>query len=158
MTTGSTPRGRSATVNGLPMYYEVHGSGKPLVLIHGGGSTIGTTLEQMPQPLKEAYLEANADPAGLQAMFDRDVARMVGFQDLDDSALQAIEAPALVLNADAEVVRTEHALALSRTLPNAQLAILPGGHGDYLGEICAANPHGKVPALVAALIEEFLDR
>jgi pimeloyl-ACP methyl ester carboxylesterase len=29
-------------VNGLKMYYEVYGSGTPLVLIHGGGSTIET--------------------------------------------------------------------------------------------------------------------
>jgi len=26
------------------MYYEIHGEGKPLVLIHGGGSTIQTTF------------------------------------------------------------------------------------------------------------------
>lgn len=31
-------------VNGLEMYYEIHGQGKPLVLIHGGGSTIETTF------------------------------------------------------------------------------------------------------------------
>ncbi|HVZ98166.1 MAG TPA: alpha/beta hydrolase [Chitinophagaceae bacterium] len=31
-------------VNGLDMYYEVHGEGRPLVLIHGGGSTIETTF------------------------------------------------------------------------------------------------------------------
>ena len=30
-------------VGGLTMYYEIHGQGKPLVLIHGGGSTIQTT-------------------------------------------------------------------------------------------------------------------
>jgi len=33
-----------ADVNGLNMYYEIHGQGKPLVLIHGGGSTIQTTF------------------------------------------------------------------------------------------------------------------
>lgn len=33
-----------AEVNGLNMYYEIHGKGKPLVLIHGGGSTIQTTF------------------------------------------------------------------------------------------------------------------
>lgn len=31
-------------VNGLKMYYEIYGEGKPLVLIHGGGSTIQTTF------------------------------------------------------------------------------------------------------------------
>src|SRR6185503_5240304 len=31
-------------VNGLNMYYEVYGQGKPLVLIHGGGSTIETSF------------------------------------------------------------------------------------------------------------------
>ena len=40
--------GRYATVNGLRMYYEVHGEARdarpPLVLLHGGGSTIGTTF------------------------------------------------------------------------------------------------------------------
>jgi pimeloyl-ACP methyl ester carboxylesterase len=30
-------------VGGLNMYYEIYGQGKPLVLIHGGGSTIQTT-------------------------------------------------------------------------------------------------------------------
>src|SRR5688572_24843109 len=33
-----------APVNGLKMYYEIHGEGMPLVLIHGGGSTIQTTF------------------------------------------------------------------------------------------------------------------
>jgi hypothetical protein len=32
-------RGNTASlfVNGLKMYYEIHGTGKPLVLLHGGG-------------------------------------------------------------------------------------------------------------------------
>ena len=33
-----------ALVNGLNIYYEIHGKGTPLVLIHGGGSTIQTTF------------------------------------------------------------------------------------------------------------------
>jgi pimeloyl-ACP methyl ester carboxylesterase len=251
--------GHYATVNALKMYYEIHGSGRPLVLLHGGGSTImstfgrilpelakthqviavelqahghtpdidrplsfeqdaddvaallkqlhiekadlmgfsngGTTslqiairhpelvnklvlasttykrdgmqpgffeglqhasLENMPQLLKDAYLEANPDPKGLQAMFDRDVARMVAFKDISDADIQAIQAPALVINGDAEFVRAEHAVALSRALPHAQLAILPGGHGEYIGEICAPNKDSTIPALVTALIEAFL--
>jgi pimeloyl-ACP methyl ester carboxylesterase len=30
-----TANGKYAEVNGLKMYYEIHGSGKPLVLLHG---------------------------------------------------------------------------------------------------------------------------
>jgi len=114
------------------------------------------SLENMPQPLKEAYLKANPDPKGLQAMFDRDVARMLAFEDISDADLEAIQAPALVINGDAEVVRAEHALALSRALPHARLAILPGGHGEYIGEICTADGNSKIPALVTAMIEAFL--
>jgi pimeloyl-ACP methyl ester carboxylesterase len=33
-----------AAVNGLEMYYEIHGAGRALVLLHGGGSTIETTF------------------------------------------------------------------------------------------------------------------
>lgn len=39
--------GRYADVNGIKMYYEIHGSGNPLVLIHGGGSTIGTNFSKV---------------------------------------------------------------------------------------------------------------
>ena len=43
MGTRSAP-GDYANVNGIRMYYEVHGSGQPLLLIHGGGSTIQTSF------------------------------------------------------------------------------------------------------------------
>ena len=36
-----------APVNGLKMYYEIHGTGAPLVLIHGGGSTIQTSFSKI---------------------------------------------------------------------------------------------------------------
>ena len=41
---GAGAQGRYADVNGIHMYYEVHGAGSPLVLIHGGGSTIHTNF------------------------------------------------------------------------------------------------------------------
>ena len=31
-----------ASVNGLKMYYEIHGTGNALVLVHGGGSNLQT--------------------------------------------------------------------------------------------------------------------
>jgi hypothetical protein len=38
-----------APVNGISMYYEVHGRGDgvPLVLLHGGGSTIDITFSRV---------------------------------------------------------------------------------------------------------------
>ncbi len=39
-----TAGGSYAPVNGLNIYYEIHGEGEPLVLLHGGGSTIETSF------------------------------------------------------------------------------------------------------------------
>ena len=39
-----TPTGAYAPVNGLRLYYEVHGAGSPLVLLHGGLLTIDSTF------------------------------------------------------------------------------------------------------------------
>ena len=36
-----------APVNGLRMYYEVHGEGEPLVLLHGGLMTIDLSFGQV---------------------------------------------------------------------------------------------------------------
>ena len=42
-----------ADVNGIRLYHEVHGQGDPLVLIHGGLTTIGE-MERWVRPLAEA--------------------------------------------------------------------------------------------------------
>ncbi len=42
-----------APVNGLQMYYEVHGSGQPLVLLHGALSAIGTSFGKVLPSLAE---------------------------------------------------------------------------------------------------------
>ena len=38
----TTPQTGYAPVNGLQLYYEIHGDGAPLILIHGGGGATGT--------------------------------------------------------------------------------------------------------------------
>ncbi len=40
-----------ASVNGLQLYYEVHGSGRPIVLLHGGLLTIDLTFGSLLKPL-----------------------------------------------------------------------------------------------------------
>lgn len=253
--------GKSADVNGIKMYYEIHGEGKPVVLIHGGGSTIETTfgralqlfakkykviavelqahgrtsdrnapetfqqdaddvaellrqlniskasfigfsnggsttmqiairhsevvdkivvasgayqregfihgffegfpnatLETMPQPLKDAFLKVNPDSSALLNMFQKDVTRMMAFKDWSDDDLKSIKAPALIINADKDVITNEHAVKISKLIPHAELMILPGAHGAYLGEICTAVPGSKQPELTVELIKEFLEK
>jgi pimeloyl-ACP methyl ester carboxylesterase len=46
-------KGSYASVNGLNMYYEIHGTGKPLVLLHGGLATIDVLFGQLLPPLAQ---------------------------------------------------------------------------------------------------------
>lgn len=254
----SQTNGHYATVNGLRLYYEVHGSGFPLVLIHGGGSTIETSFgrilptlakthqviavemqahghtadidrplsfEQdaddmaallqhlkirkadifgfsngastalqiairhpqlvskmivastmykkdgaipgfwdgmatasfadMPQVYKDAFLQINPDTNALHAMFNRDVTRMQHFSDIPDEQIRSIKAPVLILCGDQDVVRPEHAVEMYRQLQHARLMILPGGHGEYMGEIATLKP-GVTEFPAVTLIEAFL--
>jgi pimeloyl-ACP methyl ester carboxylesterase len=250
--------GNYASVNGLRMYYEMHGEGFPLVLIHGGGSTIGTTFgrilpelarshrviavelqahghtadidrplsfeqdaddvaallqqlgipqadifgfsngasttlqiairhpglvrrivvastmyrrdgayqwlwdsfghidyAEMPRQLAEAFLANNPDTAALHRMIDRDVARMRSFADIDEADIASIQASALILVGDHDVVRPEHAVEMYRGMQHATLVILPGGHGEYMGEITTLKA-GRDDYPAVAIIEDFL--
>jgi pimeloyl-ACP methyl ester carboxylesterase len=49
-------QGKYASVNGIQMYYELHGSGSPLVLLHGGGSTIQTTFGKVLPLLAKTHM------------------------------------------------------------------------------------------------------
>jgi pimeloyl-ACP methyl ester carboxylesterase len=113
------------------------------------------TFADMPQLYKDAYLKITASEAGLHAMYERDSKRMLAFRDIPDAALRSIEAPALVTVGDRDVVRVEHALALSRLLPHGRLCVLPGGHGEYFGEI-GFHASDRVVRAFADLVEEFL--
>src|SRR5689334_25030858 len=47
MTTDAKAPGKYAEVNGINLYYETHGAGQPLILLHGGlmsGETFGPVL------------------------------------------------------------------------------------------------------------------
>jgi pimeloyl-ACP methyl ester carboxylesterase len=115
------------------------------------------SLDNMPEPLKQAFLAVNPDPRALQSMHDKDAARMREFRDWSDDSLRAITAPALIINADRDVIKTEHAVAMSRLIPNARLLIVPGSHGSYLGELCSVVPGSRIPEMVVGVVEEFLD-
>lgn len=46
--TTTTPKTGYAPVNGLSMYYEIHGTGQPLILLHGGFGLINMFGEVLP--------------------------------------------------------------------------------------------------------------
>lgn len=247
-------------VNGLKMYYEIYGQGNPLVLIHGGGSTIQTsfgriipklarhrkiialelqahgrtndrntfltfkqdaddvatllrnlkiakadflgfsnggqtlieialrhpklvnkliicsafyklsavppqfwegfshaTLSDMPQAYQDEFLKINNNPESLQNMFEKDVHRMKNFKDWSDEQIASIKAPVFIINGNNDVGSIEHAVEMHRLIPNSQLAILPGGHGDYIGELTRQKDDSELPDLTVSMIEEFLD-
>ncbi len=248
-----------ALVNGLNMYYEIHGSGTSLVLIHGGGSTLQTTFgrvlhefakthkviavemqahghtadidrplsfqqdaddiaallkylnidkasvfgfsngastalqfairhpemtekiiagstfykkagapdwfwdmmgkatfEGMPQPYKDEFLKINPDTNALHRMYERDVARMRSFPDITEEQMKAIKAPVFIIMGDKDVTTPEHAAEMHRLLANSRLAIIPGGHGDYIGEMTTPQDSVLIAATVS-MINKFLD-
>ena len=248
-------------VNGIKMYYEIYGHGKPLVLIHGGGSTIQTTfgrvipmlakrykviamdlqahgrtsdrdapvsfmqdaddvlallknlhiskadffgfsnggtttvqiaihhpevvdkiilgsalckrngvtaqfwdfmkqaqLANMPKQLKEAYLKVSNNPNGLQIMHDKDAERMVNFKDIPDEQIKSIKAPTLIIIGDRDLITPEHAIEMHRFITNSELAIIPGVHGEYIGEITTLESDSKEANYVIPMIESFLDK
>ncbi len=115
------------------------------------------TFENMPQPLKDAFLKVNPDPQKLRTMYEKDTARMRNFKDLSDKEVRTVGIPTLILLGDKDVPKLEHAVEMVRMIPNARLLILPGGHGDYLGEAIMSQGKDRYPELTSALVEDFLD-
>jgi pimeloyl-ACP methyl ester carboxylesterase len=127
-----------------------------------------STLNDMPEALKAAYRSAAPHPEQLQLFHDKSVKRMLEFKDWPPEAMRSITARTLVLNGDHDVVRPEHAVEMFRLIPRARLAVLPGAHGEFIGEatavkmedsrISASRPSPSVlPELTVKMIEEFLD-
>ncbi|TGK26000.1 alpha/beta fold hydrolase [Leptospira stimsonii] len=114
------------------------------------------TFETMPQALKDAFLKVNPDPKKLYTMFEKDRERMINFRDVSDKEIGSIKATTLIVTGDRDIGRPEHAIELARKIPNARLLILPGGHGDYLGEAIQYQDGSSFPTITAALVEEFL--
>ena len=114
------------------------------------------TLKDMPEELRAANLREDPDTAHLQIMFERDKARMEAFKDWSDEDVHSIKAKTLIFSGDNDVVTREHAVKMSRIIPNAQLVIVPGHHGSYLGE--SGSGDGKMQAITVGLVKEFLDK
>lgn len=74
-----------ADVNGIKMYYEIYGEGKPLVLVHGAGSTIQTTYGRIIPQLQKFRKVIGVELQAHGRTTDRDAP--ISFeQDADDVA------------------------------------------------------------------------
>lgn len=113
-------------------------------------------LENMPNQLKIAYKQVAPDTNGLQIMHDRDAKRMVNFKDIPDREIKSIKAPALIVIADKDIITPEHAIEMHRQIANSELAIIPGEHGEYIGEVTTIKSDFKKTDLAVPLIEKFL--
>ena len=81
---------------------------------------------------------------------------MMAFKDWTKEDIQSIQAPALIVAGDRDLPMPEHAVEMYRLLPHGRLAILPGNHGSYMGEIMSSANNSKIPALLVGMIDEFL--
>jgi len=116
------------------------------------------TLDNMPKPLKTAFLKVTPDQKKLQNMFEKDKNRMLNFKDYADESLRSIAAKTLLIVAQHDVVTLEHSMQMAKLIPDAQLVVLPGTHGSFIGEICSTESGSKIPEATAILITDFLKR
>ena len=110
----------------------------------------------MPQLYKDAFLKINPDTNALHRMYERDVARMQSFTDISDEQMRSIKAPAFIIIGDRDVTTPEHAGEMRRLISNSRLAIIPGGHGEYIGESTTPQDSILISATVS-MINKFLN-
>src|SRR3981189_3156584 len=80
-TTQTKGTGKYAEVNGINLYYETHGSGRPLMLLHGGlgaGGMLGPVLPQLAE--RHQVIAVDLQGHGRTADIDRpiDIRLMAG--------------------------------------------------------------------------------
>jgi pimeloyl-ACP methyl ester carboxylesterase len=114
------------------------------------------SIDNMPQPLKDAFLKVTPDQARLQTMFEKDKARMINFKDIADNDIHAIKASALFIVADKDVITIDHTIKMSKLIEGAGLVVVPGMHGSYIGEVGSGAPDSKLPQATAIMVGEFL--
>jgi pimeloyl-ACP methyl ester carboxylesterase len=110
------------------------------------------TIEVMPQPLKDAFLQVNPDSSKLLTIFNKDKERMLHFTDWKDEIISSIKAPTLIINGDQDVIVSSHAVAMSKLISNSRLMILPATHGSYMGVAESPNTDSKMIEMTADLL------
>jgi pimeloyl-ACP methyl ester carboxylesterase len=119
-------------------------------VFHRDGWADGVLDGEPPEFLRDSYGELSPDGIGHYAQVVAKLADMHACEPaFTTSDLSRISGRTLVMVADDDEVRLEHALQLYRALPDAELAVVPGTSHGLLVE---------KPALCNLLIIEFLVR
>lgn len=112
------------------------------------------TIEMMPQELKDAYLKRSPRPEDLPKVFEYDSNRMRAFKDVPEKSIRRISVPVLIMQNDQDVASVEHAVHVTRLLSKGRIAILPGPHDNFLGDVSQSSP--ELTQASATIITEFL--
>ncbi|MDB5583178.1 MAG: Alpha/beta hydrolase fold protein [Bradyrhizobium sp.] len=113
--------------------------------------------DSMPEIYRQAYLKVAPNPRDLANLTPKLMRNLLTFDGWSDAQLAAIKAPTMIVQANNDIAPLAHIDAMAQLIPHAQIMVLPGGHGAYLGEIMAAIPGSKLPTYAVGIIMEFLD-
>ncbi|WP_235347443.1 alpha/beta fold hydrolase [Arthrobacter sp. SPG23] len=115
------------------------------------------TLDDMPDTYKDADRLLNPEPGHLGRLFELDHRRITEFPGWSDGELGTITASTLVVSGDRDIVTAAYAAQMAGAIPGARLLIVPGGHGDYLGEQAASGGDLRTMHATVPLLLRFLD-
>tara|TARA_B110001454_G_C12723340_1_gene436799 strand:- start:15480 stop:16343 length:864 start_codon:yes stop_codon:yes gene_type:complete len=113
-----------------------------------------SSLNDMPQELKDAYLKNSPKPSDLVKMFKFDSTRMKEFKDVPTKSIQKVQIPVLIMQTDQDVASVEHGIQVTRLLPKGRFAVLPGPHDNFIGDVSNSSPEMAQASLT--IITEFL--
>jgi pimeloyl-ACP methyl ester carboxylesterase len=114
-------------------------------------------VEDMPPGLRDAYRSVAPHPDALQQHIDKSQQMMRDFQGIAPEDLKRITMPTLLINGDRDVIRLEHTLDMMSLIPGSRLAVLPGTHGAYIGELSTPIVNTGLPEITVRLVNEFLN-
>lgn len=87
----------------------------------------------MPPIMREMYEKVAPRPQDWARLVEKSVQSAATFQGWTKKDIRTISAPTLIAVGDSDIVRTEHAVELSRLIPESKLAVLPDT--DHVGII-----------------------
>lgn len=167
--TKTNSKGGYVSVNGLEMYYEIHGTGQPLVLLHGAFSAIGTSFgELLPDLAKTRQVIAfelqahghTADidrPLSLEGMADDTAAaiKQLGIEPVDLLGYSMGSGVALrVVIRHPEVIRKLILASITYTMSGIHPGLMEG-LGNMTPEMMHGSPWHEEYMQIAPHPEDF---